>query len=115
MKPNSTPSLKVADFRRKTDHLERKVNDYHACCSADEVQSWKESTLRVLEEVQSLTCSRATSSDLDWHAKAITKVKALLDSADTRIANYKMKSAAKSASVKTTPAPLRLLEKRTQH
>ncbi|MFN3050915.1 hypothetical protein ACNIZQ_31710, partial [Pseudomonas alloputida] len=70
---SSTKTVPVADYRRAFDRLFRKVNDYHACCSADEVTNWKEVAQRVLAEVSNISCSRAKPDDLENMAKAIGK------------------------------------------
>lgn len=41
-------TVPVAQFRNKYNHLYRKLNDYHACCSADEVRAWKHVTQNLL-------------------------------------------------------------------
>ncbi len=85
---SSTKTVHVADYRRAFDRLFRKVNDYHACCSADEVTNWKEVAQRVLAEVSNISCSRAKPDDLENMAKAIGKIQGYLAAADARIEAY---------------------------
>lgn len=86
---SSNKTIPVAEFRRSYERLLRKINDYHACCSANEVTSWKEVTDRVLTEVSNITCSRAKPEDLEAMARAIAQVRDYLDRADARIEAYK--------------------------
>lgn len=39
MSQSNQSTVKVGEFRQRYEHLYRKLSDYHACCSADEVRS----------------------------------------------------------------------------
>ncbi|MEZ1440129.1 hypothetical protein QVM41_28130 [Pseudomonas shirazica] len=86
---SSNKTVPVAEYRRAYDRLHRKVNDYHACCSAGEVSHWKEMTQRVLTEVSNISCSRAKPDDLENMVKARARVEGYLAAADERIEAYK--------------------------
>lgn len=86
---SSNKTVPVAEYRRAYDRLHRKVNDYHACCSANEVSHWKEMTQRVLTEVSNISCSRAKPDDVENMAKARARVEGYLAAADERIEAYK--------------------------
>lgn len=88
MSSTQQKAIPVAEFRRCSERLLRKIGDYHACCSAGEVESWKEVTQRVLAEVSNNTCSRAKAEDLEARASAIASVEKYLCAADERIAAY---------------------------
>lgn len=110
MSQSNQSTVKVGEFRQRYEHLYRKLSDYHACCSADEVRNWKRVTQALLEEVSALTCTRASTEDLRAHKHAIDAVTERLAAADQRIEGYAMKSAAKAALQQPTRPALRLIQ-----
>ncbi|WP_282366483.1 hypothetical protein [Pseudomonas sp. PS02290] len=102
-------AVKVGVFRRRVDHLYRKLSDYHACCSADEVRDWKRVTEDLLKEVSALKCSRASIEDLEAHKHALEAVTERLAAADKRIEAYELKSAVKAAAQTPGRPHLRLV------
>jgi len=86
-----TTTVNAATFRAEADHLFRLANvDYRACVSASEVDCWKDTAARALDEAKGLECRRATAYDRERFAKAIAAVTARLVEADTRIAQLKV-------------------------
>jgi hypothetical protein len=110
MSQSNKNTVKVGEFRQRYEHLYRKLSDYHACCSADEVRTWKRVTQDLLDEVSALKCGRASPEDLDSHRHAIAAVTERLAAADQRIEAYAMKSAAKAALKEPTRPTLRLIQ-----
>ncbi|AVX93350.1 hypothetical protein [Pseudomonas psychrophila] len=110
MSQTNKNAVKVGEFRRRVEHLYRKLSDYHACCSADEVRDWKRVAQDLLEEVSALQCGRASIEDLEAHKHAVEAVTERLAAADKRIEAYAMKSAAKAALQKPTLPALRLIQ-----
>jgi hypothetical protein len=80
-------TVKVADFRNSTDHLFRVVNvDYHACVGLRELRGWIIIAERVLAEVESLECNRASEYDHEQHGRSIEAARERLTTANERIA-----------------------------
>ncbi|SDJ10043.1 hypothetical protein [Pseudomonas abietaniphila] len=110
MNTTTQKKMPVAEFRRECDRLLRKVGDFHACCSADELAHWKIMSLRVIEEVEKMTCARATALDLETRAQAIVSVRKYLDAADQRIDEYNARSAKKAEAPPRIRSALRLIQ-----
>lgn len=109
MSQTNENAVKVGEFRRRVEHLYRKLSDYHACCSADEVRDWKRVTQDLLEEVSALKCGRASIEDLEAHKHALEAVTERLAAADKRIEAYAMTAAAKAAFQTPARPLLRLI------
>ncbi len=110
MSQSNQNTVKVGEFRQRYEHLYRKLSDYHACCSADEVRTWKRVTQALLDEVSSLKCGRASPEDLGAHRHAVAAVTERLAAADQRIEAYAMINAAKAALQQPTRPALRLIQ-----
>ncbi|MBX8557000.1 hypothetical protein K5D56_25465 [Pseudomonas cichorii] len=109
MSQSTKNAVKVGEFRRRFEHLYRKLSDYHACCSADEVREWKRVTQELLEEVSALKCGRASAEDVEAHKHAIDTVTERLAAADKRIEAYAMTAAAKGSLQSPARPHLRLM------
>jgi GTP cyclohydrolase III len=72
-------TVKIADFRRAIEHLERKLHvDYHACVGAAERAAWAAQARRVGSELIRLVCKRATADDMDRRERALDRSTALI-------------------------------------
>ena len=110
MNTTTQKKLPVAEFRRECDRLLRKVGDFHACCSAKELDHWKVMSRRVIEEVEQMKCARATACDLELRAQAIASVRKYLDAADQRIEEYNARAAQKAEDPAQVRAALRVIQ-----
>jgi hypothetical protein len=64
--------VKVAAYRNSISYLFRIINvDYHACVGVFELRNWKDIAERVLAEVESLECKRASQDDRDQHQRCV--------------------------------------------
>lgn len=110
MSQSNQNAVKVGEFRQRYEHLYRKLSDYHACCTAEEVRNWKRVTQALLEEVSVLKCGRASPDDLHAHKHAVAAVTERLAAADQRIEALAMRDAAKAALKQPTRPALRLIQ-----
>ncbi|MGZ9738862.1 hypothetical protein [Pseudomonas azerbaijanorientalis] len=90
-------TVRVGEFRRRYENLYRKLSDYYACCSADEVRNWRRVTRILLDEASALKCGQASREDLDAHRQVIAAVTECLAKAGLRIEGYAMKAVARAA------------------
>ncbi|MRK19108.1 hypothetical protein FUT48_00270 [Pseudomonas sp. JG-B] len=76
----------LREFRQETDRLLRQCNvHYHACVGSHELENWARVTVRIVNEVSPLDCSRAKPEDRDWHRKALEAAADTLERALVRI------------------------------
>lgn len=67
-------TVKVAEFRRAIEHLERLVRcDWHACVGADERERCIATMKRVGAELILMVCKRATVDDMNRRERAIDR------------------------------------------
>lgn len=78
--------VKVNEYRRGADHLNRLANvDWCSCVGIKEIQAWKQRAENVLHEIEQYTCKRANDDDLKGMKSAIMSVKKRLASVADRI------------------------------
>jgi hypothetical protein len=84
------PVVKVDKFRQATDHMFRLANqDFHACRGPREIENWKESASRLLQEYQRYTCPRAKESDTASFDMSRAQLSARIETAASYIEHHK--------------------------
>jgi hypothetical protein len=77
--PNEAEIVKIAEFRGRIEHLERKIgNDYHSCVNDAERARWAETTRTLGAELVNTVCKRATDEDMDRRERAIDRSTSLI-------------------------------------
>lgn len=110
MAQSNPDTVKIGEFRQRYENLYRKLSDYYACCSADEVRSWRRVAQLLLDEVKALKCGRASPEDLEAHRHVVAAVTECLAAAGQRIEVYAMKAAARAALQEPAKPALRLIQ-----
>ncbi|MEG3764918.1 hypothetical protein [Alteromonas sp. 14N.309.X.WAT.G.H12] len=71
--------MKIAQYRRLTESLNRKAHvDYHACVTSQELDGWRMITTRLVDDAIHAICPRAKLDDVKEMSKAIAKCNDLL-------------------------------------